>query len=236
MKKFSGLLLAILFLSAPFAQAAETRANRSDSLIFLGISPFGIHIPTLIAPPVGFGIYLGDNLLIGVESGSVSASGDSQDDAGTSTTNVSFDNTGAFVRLFPGTNSFNFFAAVHKREWAVDATATFIGIDQATGFFATVQASAALTASTTVGTLGIGNQWIMDFGLVLGMDWLLLSGPISSETTAVVNAVGTVGGFTQTLTAQQKAQGEKDLTKFADFLNDVSAIPGLFVFTIGLAF
>ena len=234
MKNFGGLVLAIVFLSASVAVAAETRAHRSDSLIFLGISPFGIHIPTLFASPVGVGIYLGDNLLFGVESGGIS--GESQDDAGTATTSASFDNTGAYIRLFPGTNSFNFFAAVHKREWDLQATSTFISIDPVTGFFTTVRASAALTASATVGTLGIGNQWIMDFGLVLGMDWLLLSGPISSETTAVVSATGTVGGFTQTLTPQQKAEGEKDLKEFADFLNDVSAIPGLFVFTIGLAF
>ncbi|MCH7478490.1 MAG: hypothetical protein IIA14_10360, partial [SAR324 cluster bacterium] len=122
MKKFGGLVLAIVFLSASVAVAADTRANRSDSLIFLGISPFGIHIPTLFASPVGVGIYLGDNLLFGVESGSIS--GESQDDKG-STGTASFDNTGAYIRLFPGTNSFNFFAAVHKREWDVQATSTF---------------------------------------------------------------------------------------------------------------
>ena len=230
MKKFGGLVLAIVFLSASVAVAADTRANRSDSLIFLGISPFGIHIPTLIASPVGVGIYLGDNLLFGVESGGIS--GESQDDKG-STGTASFDNTGAYVRLFPGTNSFNFFAAVHKREWDIAATSSFFNSE--TG--QSVIASAALTASATVGTLGIGNQWIMDFGLVLGMDWLLLSGPISSETTAVVSVTGTVAGIpNQFLAPQQKAQAERDLKDFAEFLNDVSAIPGLFVFTIGLAF
>ena len=233
MKKFSGLVLAILFFSAPLAQAADTRANRSDSLIFLGISPVGLHIPTLIAPPVGLGIYLGDNWLFGVEGGSVV--GESQDDEGSSAT-VSFENTGAYIRWFPGTNSFNYFAAVHKRTWEAQASSTFVSTDSATGLITTVRANAALTASATVGTLGIGNQWIMDFGLVLAADWLVLSSAISSESTAVVDAVGTVGGFTQTLTAQQKKDAEKDLKEFGDFLNDVSAFPGFLVFTIGLAF
>ena len=231
MKKFSGLVLAILFLSAPLAQAADTRANRSDSFVFLGTSPVGIHIPTLIAPPVGLGIYLGDNWLFGVESGSVA--GESQDDAG-STASVSFENTGAYIRWFPGTNSFNYFAAVHQRKWEARASSTFSSFEA--GFFTTVRADAELTASATVGTLGIGNQWIMDFGLVLAADWLVLSGLISSESTAVVNATGTVGGITQTLTPQQKRDAEKDMKEFGDFLNQVSALPGFLVFTIGLAF
>ena len=64
------ILLAGLLAFASAAIGATTRQNRADSLFFLGISPIGIHIPTLATHPVAVGIYLGESWLIGAEYGS----------------------------------------------------------------------------------------------------------------------------------------------------------------------
>ncbi|PCI23672.1 MAG: hypothetical protein COB67_12460 [SAR324 cluster bacterium] len=207
--------LAVFSLFCNGALAQESQKTRGEKTLFLGKTTFGLHIPTLLAPPAGLGIYLGDSVLLGVESGSISVD---QDDGNTKSS-AEFTNQGIYVRIFTG-NSFNFLLAVHQRNWKADATVT------KTSGSTTETATASLEAKAQVATLGIGNQWSWDWGLVFGIDWVLGSSLLNSSSTSIV----------KTSTFVDDADATKELEEFGDFLNEVSAFPGVFNITIGLAF
>ncbi len=58
-RKLSILCLSILFCGS-VAWAADSAGNRGDSIIMLGMAPVGIHLATLVAPPVRVAVLLGD--------------------------------------------------------------------------------------------------------------------------------------------------------------------------------
>lgn len=204
---------------------ASTQQNRDDSLILLGISPIGIHIPTLLTHPLTAGIYLGQDVLIGVEGGSFSFTSDDVDPDADERFDGDFSNFGVYLRWFPNTNSFNLLFAVHQRDWDVNFGKDFL-LDDGT----IVQLDANLQTEATVATVGFGNQWMMDFGLVIGMDWLLLSGNISESSSFEVRS------NISALSASEKTRYDADIEEGADFLNDISGFPGILVLTLGWAF
>lgn len=195
-------------------EVTDTADNRANKTLYIGFVPGGVHIPSLATHPVQLGVYLGD-FLIGGEFGKFSYTyEDSGDKADGDYTNV-----GAFARWFPG-NSFNFLFAVNKRTWDVDATVS--------DSYGTVHGR--LKADATVYTLGVGNQWITDFGLVFGMDWLVASGIGSSSSTFTSpDLAGVPAG-------PQRDAATKDLEDLGDLLNKVSGLPGLFIVSVGFAF
>lgn len=219
------LLAAILIIGAGSARAESTEQNRDESLILVGIAPVGIHIPTLITHPVTVGIYLGESLLLGVEGGTFSFSDEDVDSDSDESYIGDFTNIGAYARWFPGTNSFNVLLAVHNRQWSVTYDADFLPDSGPR-----IPLRSKLSTEATVATVGFGNQWIMDFGLVLAMDWVLLSGNVSeSHTVEVISDTGP-------LNASELARYDQDIQEAADFLNDLSGFPGIFVFSLGWAF
>jgi len=149
-----------------------SRDNRDDSIIFIGITPFGLHEPTSLTHPFVFGIYIGTGLQIGVESGTVNFENDSATATAT--------NRAVFVRLFSG-GSFNFRVSVNERIWYAETTDTQV----------------AVTAQTTIRsmTIGIGNQWITDSGVTIGGDWVFFTR--ESETAVIYSK-----NFAQNLAAQ----------------------------------
>ncbi|MCP4751762.1 MAG: hypothetical protein GY866_12770, partial [Proteobacteria bacterium] len=70
-RKTSFLFIAMLF-SASLALAADSRGNRGDSLLLVGMSG-GLHIASALTTPATLAVYLGESVLIGVESGSASS-------------------------------------------------------------------------------------------------------------------------------------------------------------------
>lgn len=235
-------LMAVLVLGASLAWGASSRSNRDDSLLYVGVAPLGVHLPTLATQPVAVGVYLGENWLVGAEYGSADLTvKDGKGEFGPAEFTVpdteddwkldgSYDNLGAFVRWFPGTNSFNITLAAHKREWTADLDFVYTRSDTGTP----VPLSAGLTADSTVGTLGLGNQWMMDFGLVIGVDWVVASAPLGTSTSSRIDdsSLAAYGG----LPAAEKRQAEQEIEDAADTLNTVSALPGLFVLSLGWAF
>lgn len=219
------LLLAALAVMAGSAWGADTRTNRSDSTVFVGISPIGLHAATLLTTPAGAGIYFGDNWLVGGEYGAKTfeLSGDGEDEA-----ELTFTNLGAYVRWFPGTNSFNIGAAIHKRTSSGEGTVEVL--DESTGQL--VEVDVEFDAEVTVASLMLGNQWIMDFGMVLSLDWVVLSGALSSSSTADVRTK--VDG--QPVTTNEEQDAEDSAKELGDLTNRFMSFPGLFVFTIGWAF
>jgi hypothetical protein len=213
----------MVMTSGALALGASSEENRDESTVFVGVSPIGIHLPTYIAPPVGAGMYLGKNLLVGAEYGSRTESFNNSGDKASAT----FSNVGVYARWFPGTNSFNLLFGLHQRAWEASASVKIqndLGIDE--------KVKADLNAEATVATLGLGNQWMADFGLTWGFDWLLLSGVASSSSTGKVR--GFVNGASLSTTETQRA--EKELKDLGNVLNTVSGFPGLLVFTIGWSF
>ena len=224
-RKLSILCLSILFC-ASVAWAADSAGNRGDSIIMLGMAPVGIHLATLVAPPVRVAVLLGD-LTVGFDSGSASSSQTS----GTAKSIATYTNQGLNVRYFFG-NSFNASLGYHMRNYSAEATATSSTSTYSGGSWTTTTASETFTldANTTVATLGIGNHWLMDWGLWIGVDWLLASNALSQTSEA------TLTSSTGTVTAAESAKFKKDAEKLGDLINAVSASSGFAVLTIGLAF
>jgi hypothetical protein len=224
-------IACLLLLIPAIGWANSSRENRDESTVFLGISPIGLHIPTLLTHPVGLGVYLGPNWMAGAEYGSFSATFDDGDSKAT----ANYQNIGAYTRWFPGTNSFNLGLAVHRRTFKADAETA---VDDPT--YGSVDVTGSLKATATVGSLIVGNQWMMDFGLVLALDWVIVSGLISGKTDSKLNGTavlpdGTVVDLDK-LDPKTKRKSERDLSSLGDVVNQASAFPGLLVFTIGWAF
>ena len=224
-RKLSILCLSILFCGS-VAWAADSAGNRKDSIIMLGMAPVGIHPATLIAAPIRVAVILGD-ITVGVDVGSA----DSSQTSGTAKSTATYTNQGLNARYFFG-NSFNASFGYHMRNYSAEATATSSSSTYSGGSWTTTTASETFTldAKTTVATLGIGNHWLMDWGLWIGVDWLLASNALSQTSEA------TLTSSTGTVTAAESAKFKKDAEKLGDLINAVSASSGFAVLTIGLAF
>ncbi len=203
----------IFLISVNNLYAVDSTGVRKNKTVFLGATPAGIHIPTIIATPFGVGFYLGDSGLIGFETASASSNQDDGDNTSTAT----FTNQGIYARWFTG-NSFNLLFAIHSRTFEADATV----VDPDTSDSAT----ADLKAEALVGTIGIGNQWSFDWGLVIGADWAVASGLINSSSSVNLRSS----------TYSDPAEATKDMEEFAEVLNLVSALPGFVNLTLGFAF
>jgi len=221
-RKLSILCLSILFCGS-VAWAADSAGNRKDSIIMLGMAPVGIHPATLMAAPVRVAVILGD-LTVGIDAGSGSPSYSS---TGWTTTTGTYTNQGLNARYFFG-NSFNASLGYHMRNFSGTTTATAYTLSN---YGVTYQIETfTMDAKTSVATIGIGNHWLMDWGLWIGGDWVLASSALSQ--TKEVTSTGTTGSPS----AAQLASFKKNAEAAADEMNAWSASSGFAVLTIGFAF
>ena len=224
-RKLSILCLSILFCGS-VAWAADSAGNRKDSIIMLGMAPVGIHPATLIAAPIRVAVIL-DDITVGVDVGSASADKTS----GSATGTYTYTNQGLNARYFFG-NSFNASFGYHMRNYSADITASSSTYSFSGGTWTTTTSTEKFTldAKTSVATLGIGNHWLLDWGLWIGGDWVLASGALSSSSEATsTNTSGTI-------TAADSAKYKKDAEDIGTWINDISASSGFAVLTIGFAF
>jgi hypothetical protein len=225
-RKLSILCLSILFCGS-VALAADSAGNRKDSIIMLGMAPVGIHLATLAAPPIRVAVLLGD-ITVGLDVGSA----DSSQTSGTAKSTATYTNQGLNARYF-FSNSFNASFGVHMRNYSADATSSTSTSTWTSGSgWTTTTATEKFTldAKATVATLGIGNHWLLDWGLWIGGDWVLASTALSQSSEATsTNTTGTVS-------AAQSAQFKKDAEALGDLINAISASSGFAVLTIGFAF
>ena len=202
--------------------AADSAGNRKDSIIMLGMSG-GIHSASILAAPARVAIILGD-LTVGIDAGSGSPTYTS---TGWTETTGTYTNQGLNARYFFG-NSFNASLGYHMRNFSGTTTATaytvsYSGVTYQTETF-------TMDAKTSVATIGIGNHWLMDWGLWIGGDWVLASSALSQ--TKEVTSTGTTGSPS----AAQLASFKKNAEAAADEMNASSASGGLAVITIGFDF
>ena len=226
-RKLSILCLSILFC-ASVAWAADSAGNRGDSIIMLGMAPVGIHLATLIAPPIRVAVILGD-LTVGIDAGSA----DSSQSSGTAKSTASYTNQGLNARYFFG-NSFNASLGYHMRNFSGTSTTTsWCTSLSACGanWLALQTETFTVDAKTSAATIGIGNHWLLDWGLWIGGDWVLASSGLSQ--TKEVTSTGTTTGSPSTT---QQATNKKSAEAAADEVNDWSASSGFAVLTIGFAF
>ena len=221
-KKLSILYLSILFCGS-VAWAADSAGNRKDSIIMLGMAPVGIHLATLAAPPVRVAVLLGD-ITVGIDVGS----GSSSISSGTAKSTATYTNQGLNARYFFG-NSFNASLGYHMRNWTIESTSTVSTFTWGTGW-STASEKYSLDAKSTVATLGIGNHWLLDWGLWIGADWVLASSALGQTSEA------TVTSSTGTVSAANSATFKKDNENVGDLFNAISASSGFAVLTIGFAF
>jgi len=221
-KKLSILCLSILFCGS-VAWAADSAGNRGDSIIMLGMAPVGIHLATLAAPPVRVAVLLGD-ITVGIDVGS----GSSSLSSGTAKSTATYTNQGLNARYFFG-NSFNASLGYHMRNWTIESTSTVSTFTWGTGW-STASETYSLDAKSTVATIGIGNHWLLDWGLWIGGDWVLASTALSQTSEA------TVTSSTGTVSAANSATFKKDNENVGDLFNAISASSGFAVLTIGFAF
>ncbi len=224
-KKLSILCLSILFCGS-VAWAADSAGNRKDSIIMLGMAPVGIHLATLAAPPVRVAVLLGD-LTVGIDAGS----GSSSLSSGTAKSTATFTNQGLNARYFFG-NSFNASLGYHMRNWTIESTSTSSTSTWSGAGWTTTTASETFTldAKSSVATIGIGNHWLLDWGLWIGGDWVLASTALSESSEA------TLTNTTGTVTAAESAKFKKDAEALGDLINGISSSSGFAVLTVGFAF
>jgi len=194
----------------------------------LGMAPVGIHPATLFAPPIRVAVILGD-LTVGIDAGSGSSSYYTTGKATTflTTTSGTYTNQGLNARYFFG-NSFNASLGYHMRNFSGTTTATAYTLSN---YGVTYQIETfTMDAKTSVATIGIGNHWLLDWGLWIGGDWVLASSALSQ--TKEVTSTGTTGSPS----AAQLASFKKNAEAAADEMNAWSASSGFAVFTIGFAF
>ena len=221
-RKLSILCLSILFCGS-VAWAADSAGNRKDSIIMLGMAPVGIHLATLAAPPVRVAVLLGD-ITVGIDVGS----GSSSLSSGTAKSTATYTNQGLNARYFFG-NSFNASLGYHMRNWTIESTSTVTTFTWGTGW-STASETYSLDAKSTVATIGIGNHWLLDWGLWIGGDWVLASTALSQTSEA------TLTSSTGTVSAANSATFKKDNENVGDLFNAISASSGFAVLTIGFAF
>jgi len=196
----------------------DSRMNRDDRNVYIGFSPFGLHIPTLLTAPFSVGYILNSDWMFGLEYGSLDFElGDAKGN---------YTNQGLYARWYPTTNSFNILMGYHIRslelDWTYEAKAAGV----------TYTVDSGIDYSAQVATVGIGNQWMMDWGLVIGLDWLMLSGVMGSSFSFTDPTLpGGVQPDAQTLADIEKAEKEAQ-----DALDSFSAFPGLFVLSLGFSF
>ena len=200
----------------------DSAGNRKDSIIMLGMSG-GIHSASILAAPARVAIILGD-LTMGIDAGSGSHTYTS---TGWIETTGTYTNQGLNARYFFG-NSFNASLGYHMRNFSGTTTATaytvsYSGVTYQTETF-------TMDAKTSVATIGIGNHWLMDWGLWIGGDWILASSALSQ--TKEVTSTGTTGSPS----ASQLSSFKKNAEAAADEMNAWAASGGLAVITIGFGF
>ena len=186
------------------------------------MAPVGIHPATLIAPPIRVAVILGD-ITVGIDAGSA----DSSQTSGSAKSTATYTNQGLNARYFFG-NSFNASLGYHMRNFSGTTTATAYTLSNSGVTYQTE--TFTMDAKTSVATIGIGNHWLMDWGLWIGGDWVLASSTLSQ--TKEVTSTGTTGSPS----AAQQASLKKNAEAAADEMNAWSASSGFAVLTIGFAF
>lgn len=167
----------------PTDDSKSTQDHRRTKHLFLGFTPIGLHLPTVLTQPLNAGLYIGSGMQLGIEYANVPF------EKGSATATAT--NNSIYVRLFPG-NSFNVRFALNERKWSAETD--LLGFKTRT------------TETRRYFVFGIGNHWITDSGISLGADWAFLTLQLGQSNTSTTDT-------SQTGTQQSKIISELDALK-----------------------
>ena len=194
---------------------ADSSSNRKENIVSFGVRA-GAGWPAVTTP--FFFAVPGENWSFGLEYGSKTFTSDSTSSGVKSSGSFNITDTGLFARYFYG-NSFNSILAINSMNSEMTVTST----NASTGG----TAKGSLSTSATRFTTGIGNHWTMDWGFEIGIDWLTASALLSSSSSAsVTESSGTI----------DTTDTENSIKELGKLVNALSAIPGIFIFSIGFSF
>ena len=220
MKVFLRSTILALFFLTNTIYAADSKSNRKDNVVSFGVKG-GVGWPAITSPI--FIAIPGERWSVGLDYGSKTFTTDGEMSESSSTGikssgTLNITDTGLFARYFYG-NSFNSILAINSMDSKMTVTST----DTATGGSAT----GSLSTSAIRFTTGVGNHWTMDWGFEIGIDWLTASTLLSSSSSASV---------TESSGAIDTTDTENSIKELGNLINALSAIPGIFIFSIGFSF
>ena len=220
MKVFLKSTILALFFLTNAIYAADSKSNRKDNVVSFGVKG-GFGWPAITSPI--FNAIPGEIWSVGLDYGSKTYTTDgemteSSSSGIKSSGTLNITDTGLFARYFYG-NSFNSILAINSMNSEMTVTAT----NATTGG----SAKGSLSTSAIRFTAGIGNHWTMDWGFEIGIDWLTASALLSSSSSAsVTESSGTI----------DTKDTENSIKELGKLVNALSAIPGIFIFSIGFSF
>ena len=209
-------LIYIIFMSCSIIHAADSKSNRGEGIVSFGAS-FGLLYWGNLTSPITIAVP-GEEWTFGFEYGSRNFKTDSTSSGIKSEGSFNITDMGLFARYYYG-NSFNSIFALNSMDSKMEVFAT----NQSTG----ATASGELSTSAIRFTAGIGNEWTLDWGLVIGADWLTGSTLLTQTVDASVNE------SSGSIDTSDTKESSEDLGKM---INLLSAIPGIVVFRIGYSF
>ncbi|MDH4121835.1 MAG: hypothetical protein OEV94_09045 [Deltaproteobacteria bacterium] len=241
----AGGILLTLWAGAAWGRSDET--NRMESHVLVLVSPLGFQASNLAVSPllkgnitpvestggegnwkVGY-VLQGGHWVVGLERGNSFfriTSPLTSDKASLSALNV-----GAFARYYMG-NSFYLNLMMNERTHTGDSTFSYTN----TGTGVLVSSQGHFKAQAQSVSVGFGNQWIMDNGLILDMEWVVLSKAVGKRALSSIQTTGTYNGVTTPLTAADLATLEGYSATLTQTINHFAAQGGLFIFSAGWAF
>ena len=169
-------LIYIIFTCCSIIHAADSKSNRGEGIVSFGAS-FGLLYWGNLTSPITIAVP-GEEWTFGIEYGSRNFKTDSTNSGIKSEGSFNITDMGLFARYYYG-NSFNSIFTLNSMDSKMEVTST----NQSTGD----TASGELSSSAIRFTAGIGNEWTLDWGLVIGADWLTGSTLWTQTVDASVN-------------------------------------------------
>lgn len=233
------LWLLVFILLPGFAHAK----GKGDREAFIGITPISAQAPVFLATPWEVGMILGENWTISLdygwssfdfnhdeeeEHGNMMGNGGSMsnerwelwegelDQATWMDANGNYKSQGVKLRMFL-TDSLNLLVALHERQFNANLGGPTTG-------------QGKVNAKAQVASLGIGSQWFLDAGLVVGVDWAVGSSLIGQSVSTSWKEEPT------SLTTAEQDTALAEMRTFGESANALSARSGGFNLFIGWSF
>lgn len=218
MKRAILLLISLFFAQTSFGYTSEQNRNETYPL-HLGVAAVGADASTIFGGNVYGGVFFGSDVFVAGELGQSQWQFQGSEEGVEFDTDATYTSEGAFFRWFIG-NSFNLKFGGKISHWSAPMT---VSRD-----YSGTRLQANGTVSTDLGgiNLALGNHWMFDSGISIGIDWLSFQVPLFyNETISISNQ--DVGYL----------DAEKDLGRGGELLNIMSSFPiGGFILSISIPY
>lgn len=194
----SMILAFLISLAFPFVSFADEKKSIQLQLLGSNIGS-GAHL----------GYHLNDMFFVGADMSAISISSDEKDSSGTVTAELKFSTQVFMLRISPFSGAFYIQGGMVSRKWDLEAT----GVSQIgdSGESGTVTAEVKFPRSAA--NVGLGWNWISDFGLSGGLGLGTIMGGDPKVEMTVTDTTGTV---TDSDIQEEEDQLKSDMKQFAN--------------------